>query len=110
MQEESRNRQEPAGTGGAGGIGVTFGGFRQDFCDFERFWVDLGWNLVDLGPKRRLEGHGAPKKPPGRALGTSKGATEQKSAVFGCLFGAILEPKLGPEPPRAVFKIVKKKR
>ena len=62
---------------------------------------------MDLGPKRRLEGHGAPKKPPGRALGTSKGAKEQTSAVFGCLFGAILEPKLGPKPPRAVFRIVK---
>ena len=67
----------------------------------------MWWILVDFGPKRCLEGHGAPKKPPGRALGTSKGATEQKSAVFGCLFGAILEPKLGPKPPRAVFRIVK---
>ncbi len=27
-----------------------------------------------LGPKRRLEGHRAPKKPPGRVLGTFEGA------------------------------------
>ena len=43
----------------------------MNLSDFE--WI-LGGCWVDLGTKRRLEGHRAPKKPPGRVLGTSKGA------------------------------------
>ncbi len=64
--------------------------------------------MTDLGPKWRLEGHKAAKKLPGRARGTTLEPKRRKCADFGCLFGAILEPKSSPKPPRSVFEIVEK--